>query len=129
MNEPLYHYCENRESLTFKYREGKFEMWNKRTDYFENYFRENGWLELAQNRIIVLNIVALLVGADNEVLKNDRKSFKAKCKEMKRVIKKRGYFKLGYLRYLNNAQKIMFLMFFFGTYNTLFNYRKKRVNK
>lgn len=129
VNKPFYHYCENIESLTFKYREGKFEMWNKRTDYFENYFRKYGWLDLAQNRIIVLNIVALLVGADNEVLKNDIKSFKAKCKEMKRVIKKRGYFKLAYLRYLNNAQKIIFLMFFFGTYNTLFNYRKKRVNK
>lgn len=128
VNEPLYHYCENRESLTFKYREGKFEMWNKRTDYFENYFRENGWLELAQNRIIVMDLTALLIGADNEVLKNDREDFKKKCKYMKKVVKQRGYFNIINLKYLNNAQKVVFIMYYFGAYNTLFSYRKKRLN-
>lgn len=128
VNEPFYHYCENRESLTFRYREGKFEMWNKRTDFFENYFKQNGWLEIAHSRIIVLNLVALLVGADNEVLKNDRKDFRTQCKKMKKVIKERGYFRISNLKYLNNAQKVVFLMYYFRMYNSLFEYRKKRLN-
>lgn len=128
VNEPLYHYCENRESLTFKYREGKFEMWNKRSDFFEEYFKQNGWLELAQSRIIVMNLAALLVGADNEVLKNDKKDFKKQCKYMKKVIKERGYFNISNLKYLNNAQKVVFIMYYFGAYNVLFKYRKKRLN-
>lgn len=128
VNEPFYHYCENCESLTFRYREGKFEMWNKRTDFFENYFKQNGWLELAQSRIIVMNLAALIVGADNEALKNDRKYFKEKCRYMKKVIKERGCFNIRNLKYLNNAQKVVFIMFYFSAYNTLFNYRKKRLN-
>lgn len=128
VNEPLYHYCENRESLTFKYREGKFEMWNKRTDFFKKYFKQNGWLECAQSRIIVMDLTALLVGADNEVLKNDREDFKKKCKCMKKVVKQRGYFNISNLKYLNNAQKVVFIMYYFGAYNTLFGYRKKRLN-
>lgn len=127
VNKPLYHYCENADSLTNKYRKGKFEMWNKRTDFFENYFMQNGWLELAKSRIIVMNLVALLVGADNEVLKNDKKDFRLRCKQMKEVIKARGYFRLKYLKYLNNAQKIIFIMYYIGAYNTLFEYRKKRL--
>lgn len=127
VNKPLYHYCENADSLTNKYRKGKFEMWNKRTDFFENYFLQNGWLELAKSRIIVMNLVALLVGADNEVLKNDKKDFRLRCKQMKEVIKARGYFRLKYLKYLNNAQKIIFIMYYIGAYNTLFEYRKKRL--
>ena len=126
INKPLYHYCENRESLTFKYREGKFEMWNKRTDFFEDYFKQNGWLEFAHIRMIVLNLVALLLGADNEVLKNDRKYFKKQCKKMKKVIRERGYFRIINLKYLNNAQKVVFLMYYFGMYNSLFKYRQKR---
>lgn len=127
VNKPLYHYCENEDSLTKKYREGKFEMWNKRTDFFENYFKQNGWLELAQSRIIVMNLVALLVGADNEVLKNDKKDFKLQCKRMKKVIKEKGYFTIRNTKYLNNSQKIIFIMYYFSAYNTLFRYRKKRL--
>ena len=37
VNKPFYHYCENKDSLTYKYRQGKFEMWNRRTDFFETY--------------------------------------------------------------------------------------------
>lgn len=127
VNKPLYHYCENEDSLTKKYREDKFEMWNKRTDFFENYFKQNGWLELAQSRIIVMNLVALLVGADNEVLKNDKKDFKLQCKRMKKVIKEKGYFTIRNMKYLNNSQKIIFIMYYFSAYNTLFRYRKKRL--
>lgn len=126
VNKPLYHYCENQESLTLKYRQGKFEMWNHRTDYFERFLNEQGWLESARVRIIVLNLVALLVGADNEILKDNIKDFKYQCNRMRKEIKDRGYLKIEYVRYLNIAQKVVFFMFLFRFYGFLFAYRKKR---
>ena len=127
VNKPLYHYCENRDSLTFKYRENKFEMWNKRTAYFENYFRQNGWLEAAADRLIALHLVSLFVGADNEVIKNDKADFINKCKYFKQTVKNTGCFRLSYIKYLNRSQQISFLLYYFNMYGALYKFRKKRV--
>ena len=127
VNKPLYHYCENRESLTFKYRENKFEMWNKRTAWFENYFRQNGWLEAAADRLITLHLVSLIVGADNEVIKNDEAEFKSKCQYFKQTVCETGCFQLSNMKYLNHSQKLSFLFYYFNRYGALYKFRKKRV--
>lgn len=127
VNKPLYHYCENRDSLTFRYRENKFEMWNKRTDYFENYFRRNGWLEAAVDRLITLHLVSLIVGADNEVIKKDEADFKNRCKYFKQTVSQTGCFQLSNMKYLNRSQQLSFLLYFFNMYGTLYKFRKKRV--
>ena len=127
VNKPLYHYCENRDSLTFKYRENKFEMWNKRTAYFEEYFKANGWGKAGADRITALHLRALTVGADNEVLKNDKDSFKKACRHFKQIVQKSGSFCLKNMRLLSSMQKIIFMLYFFNMYDILFILRKKRV--
>lgn len=127
VNKPLYHYCENRDSLTFKYRENKFEMWNKRTAYFEEYFKANGWGKAGADRITALHLDALKVGADNEVLKNDKDSFKKACRHFKQIVQKSGSFCLKNMRLLSSMQKIIFMLYLFNMYDILFILRKKRV--
>ena len=127
VNKPLYHYCENKDSLTFKYRENKFEMWNKRTAYFENYFRQNGWLEAAADRLITLHLVSLIVGADNEVIKNDKADFENRCRCFKQTVMNTGCFQISNMKYLNRSQQLTFLFYYFNMYGALYNFRKKRV--
>ena len=127
VNKPLYHYCENKDSLTFKYRENKFEMWNKRTAFFEKYLRQNGWLEAAADRLITLHLVSLMVGADNEVIKKDKADFKRKCKYFKQTVKNTGCFKFSNIKYLNRSQQLNFLLYYFNVFGTLYRFRKKRV--
>ncbi len=127
VNKPLYHYCENKDSLTFKYRENKFEMWNKRTAYFENYFRQNGWLEAAADRLITLHLVSLIVGADNEVIKNDKVDFENRCRYFKQSVMNTGCFHFLNMKFLNRSQQLSFLFYYFNLYNTLYKFRKKRV--
>ena len=127
VNKPLYHYCENRSSLTFKYRENKFEMWNKRTAYFKEYFRANNWSELGRCRIEALNLVALAVGADNEVILGDKELFTTRCCAFKKVIQKTGSFKLNNIKMLNRSHQISLLLYYFNMYSVLYYLRKKRV--
>ncbi|MBR0414995.1 MAG: glycosyltransferase family 2 protein [Clostridia bacterium] len=127
VDEPLCHYCVHAQSLTNQYRANKFEMWNKRADYFEEYLRENGWEAYGKERMINLNVSALLVGADNEVILNEKTDFVKKCKCFRQHIKEKGFLKLSNLPYVGNSLKIVLLMFYFRLYRVLFFYRKKRV--
>jgi len=127
VNTPMYHYCLNPDSLTLKYRELKYEITKKRAAYFEAFFKKNGWQDITERRTTLLKLYSVLLGVDNEVLLDDFKLFKNRCRVFRNDAKREGILKLKNTRDLVLSQKITLILLSFRLYHILFFYRKKRV--
>lgn len=82
VNEPLYFYFQHPESLSNRYRPGKWTMLLNRWGYIERYLSERGLSEAAGERLNAAMLSAVMAGMDNAVLSGTYRAYKAELNVM-----------------------------------------------
>ena len=126
VNEPLYYYCVNRQSLSNRYRKGKFQMYTNLYHFFVSYIQERK-LENVEERLNNFLLSAFFASIDNAVQAGDYTDYK---KELDFIINDaaiKSMMKKIDNKNLSLMQKIIIYLFKMRMYSSLYYLRKKRI--
>ena len=126
VDEPLYYYCVNRESLSNCYRKGKFQMYTNLYQFFVSYIQERKF-ENVEERLNNFLLSAFFASIDNAVQAGGYTSYKVEIDfvihddAIKDMMKKIDNKSLSFM------QKIIVFLFKMRLYRGLYYLRKKRI--
>ena len=126
VNEPLYLYCVNNESLSNRYRKNKWTMHMKFLSFYLTYLSERD-IEKPDERIDGFIMTSIFSCIDNAVLGGDYCQFKIEMEKIKIEEKVVGrFFEISKAR-LSDMQKIERALFKYNAYKMLYKIRRKRL--
>lgn len=126
VNEPLYYYCVNRESLSNCYRKGKFQMYTNLYRFYVSYIQERR-IENTEERLNNFLLSAFFASVDNAVRAGGYTAYKGELDfiihddAIKDMMKKVDNKPLSFM------QKIVVYLFKLHMYRSLYYLRKKRI--
>lgn len=128
VNEPLYYYCVNRQSLSNCYRKGKFQMYTNLYQFFVSYIQERK-LENVEERLNNFLLSAFFASVDNAVQAGGYTAYKRELDfiiqddAIKDMMKKIDNKSLSFM------QKIIVQLLRSHMYRVLYYIRKRRIEK
>lgn len=125
VNEPLYFYRFNPNSLSNCYRVGKWQMYMNAVQFFRNYADERNLSE-TENRIRAFLSGGVFASIDNAVLSGSYPQYKRELKEIRTGVKILNFKKISVEGYW--GRRIIKVLFILHLDRCLYGFRKKRIS-
>lgn len=126
VNEPLYYYCYNSESLSNRYRTNKWQMYRNLFTFYQRFAKERNLV--VYQRISNALAGAVLATVDNAVLRGSYKKFYKEVNELTDDPLFQSYLHKKPLSQVAFSQAMILLLLKFRMYRILYLIRKKRVS-
>ena len=128
VNEPLYHYCYNGASLSNRYRENKWGMYQKLLSFYRDYVRQRN-LRGGEERMTGFLHSAFHASVDNAVLSGSYRSFRGELGEILRSEQMREIWATAASQPRSGSRRLTLLLCRCRACRLLYALRKRRLRE